>query len=302
MDKKKLQSGNTGLYNGEASLVYTYLILFLMTRDTRYTEYAKKHSGVLLYAAGRDKGCDLLDGKAGAVFVFCQMFLVTGRQEYLAHARKTAQILLDEAMEMDNGAAWKQKEGDIPLLGIAHGNAGILVALAKLYELTGDDIYADYIKKALEYEDNNYKNSIGDWKDFRINDIRHDTAENAPAAWCHGAGGIMLTRILLDKMNLADEIRENVHRDIRLASDYVQRKWQRRELCLCHGECGNLLMLRRYDKWRGKEERKDTKPNENMILTKEWYQPGLMNGYTGIGYYLLLQIMNIPDFILMEDL
>lgn len=300
-EKKKLQSGSSGLYNGEASLVYTYLILFLMTRDNRYIEYSKKHAEVLLYVTERDKGCDLLEGKAGSVFVFCQMFLVTGRQEYLAYAKKTAQLLLDEAVEMVNGTAWKQKNSDTPLLGIAHGNAGILTALAKLYNLTGDDLYADYVKKTLEYEDYHYMYSTGNWKDFRINDSRNDTAENDTAAWCHGAGGIMLARILLDEMNLTDEIRENIHKDIRLASDYVQKKWQRGELCLCHGECGNLLMLRRYNKWKGKEERTYTNWKENMVLTKEWYQPGLMNGYTGIGYYLLLQIMDIPDFILMED-
>ena len=229
------------------------------------------------------------------------MFLVTGKQEYLTYAKKTAQLLLGEAVDMVNGTAWKQKNGDTPLLGIAHGNAGILTALAKLYKLTGDDLYADYVKKTLEYEDHHYMYSTGNWKDFRINDSRDDTAENDTAAWCHGAGGIMLARILLDEMNLTDEIRENIHKDIRLASDYVQKKWQRGELCLCHGECGNLLMLRRYIKWKGKEERTYTNWKENMVLTKEWYQPGLMNGYTGIGYYLLLQIMDIPDFILMED-
>lgn len=28
----------------------------------------------------------------------------------------------------------------------------------------------------------------------------------------------------------------------------------------------------------------------NKILTREWYDPGFMNGYTGIGYYLLTKI------------
>lgn len=303
---KDVQSNCSGLYNGEGAVVYTYLILYWISGNQLYIEYAERHAKILKVVAQNDIHCDLLDGKAGAIVVFCYMYLSSNKPEYLEFAELIADKLISEAVDMDSGIGWRQADGGIPLLGMAHGNSGIIVAFSKLYKLTGNKKYYLCIKRALRFEDYNYNFQTGDWLDFRGGSNKVNFTETIPAAWCHGAGGILLSRIMLTEIKMEQEDREQVLADIERAFSYVQKRGLRKEMCLCHGECGNFLISEVYRKWKNKkfnlgiDEKEESDQEEEFVLTKEWYHPGLMNGYTGIGYYLLMQIADIPNFIFMD--
>lgn len=304
-DHRKAQSGHSGIYNGEGAIVYTYLILFMISGEKIYIEYAEKHAKTLRKIVEEDKNCDLLDGKAGAVIVFCYMYLLLRKKEYIEAAIDAGEKLTSEAIHMNEGIGWKQADGGTPLLGIAHGNAGILIALSMLYKITKDKKYYDYMKGALSYEHRNFNYATGDWIDFRQNGNKKGHIENSPAAWCHGAGGILLSRLIMEQIGLEQEELKILRKDIKRAVSFLQKNQFRKELCLCHGECGNLLIFDACKERIRTEGCVDTNTEEaniveDIVLTREWYTPGLMNGYSGIGYYLLLQITDIPNYLFLD--
>lgn len=297
------QSRNSGIYNGEGSIVYYYLILYSLYKNKKYIAYAKKHAEVLRNIVVEDINYDLLDGKAGAILTFCFIYKVTHEMKYIKYAEEVANDLIQDAIKMANGIGWKKKQDTIPLLGMAHGNAGILVAVGMLYQLTNKERYLQCIEKALVYEHENFDLIMDDWKDFR--DIEQGYKGEKQLAWCHGAGGILLSRIFLSKLNLPNMVMKMVSIDIERASSSVEAIALRKELCLCHGTCGNMLILDAYKKLIDEEKKEYTginitKNGGDNILTREWFQPGLMNGYTGIGYYLMLKLTGIPNYIFLD--
>ncbi len=295
------QSGNSGIYNGEGSIVYTYLILFQLSKNYRFLEYAEKHAEIVIRLAKKDENNDLMSGIAGAIVVLCYLYQLSNKIIYLIEAEKIAIKLMHNSVIMDGGIGWKQADGETPLLGMVHGNSGIMIALAQLYKYTNNKMYYINMIRAIDYERNNYNCNTGDWIDYRADKNRRGIS---PAAWCHGAGGILLSRILLTDLKLKPEDRVEINKDIEKAYLYLEKNKLRKELCICHGECGNLLIksLCKKKGYNFSLKEKEETHMEDIILTKEWYNPGLMDGYTGIGYYFLMQIPNISNYIFLSNI
>ena len=291
----KPHSTNSGIYNGEASIVYLYLILFWTTKKKIYLEYAINHSSILVTIAKLDQNNDLLYGKAGAILVFCYLFQTLNDKKYLDIAEEIAVFLINACIKTKNGIGWKYKGFSHPLLGMAHGNAGIIIALAKLYQLTKKQKYYKYLHLSIKYEDNNFNESLQDWKDFRNEKHLIETE----VAWCHGSGGILLSRIIVSKIVLDKHIDQICTLDIKRATHKICSKAQKKSLCLCHGECGIRLILR-YALQKKFPAIRTTPSLIDSIYINEWYNPGLMNGYSGIGYYLVtLYCDSIPDYLFL---
>lgn len=290
---------NCGLYNGEASIVYTYLILYWESGEKKYLKYAEEHAEILARIAERDSKIDLLEGKAGALLAFCYLYQIKKKEKYLLEARKIADQILESSVEVSGGIGWRHEQNGRLLLGMAHGNAGIMVAMSNLYQLTREKKYYECFQKAFIYEYQNYDLLTGDWKDFR----RDGFKEGIPAAWCHGSGGILLSRLLIYEMDLEEPEKEMCREDIYKAARYLEKYKLREDLCLCHGECGNNLIERKFLRAAGKanngtESSVEYNFGETIVLGKEWGNPGLLNGTAGIGYYLLMQLIDMKDFIL----
>ena len=99
-----------------------------------------------------------------------------------------------------------------------------------------------------------------------------------------------MTKISLELEKICKE-------DIERAISYLKKHKEREDVSLCHGLCGNLLIERFYDRVNKKsmcqsEEKFLEVQEAEGIKWKEWYQPGLMNGYVGIGYYFCVDILS----------
>lgn len=86
------------------------------------------------------------------------------------------------------------------------------------------------IEKALSYEDLLYKADVKNWSDQREAEdgIKYDDLENnIPVAWCHGASGILLSRLYLYKMNLpiTAERKKKIWLDINNAVETSLKIW-----------------------------------------------------------------------------
>jgi lantibiotic modifying enzyme len=153
---------------------------------------------------------------------------------------------------------------------------------------------------AIDYERSLFSVAEGNWPDLRDPEASGLTASKAKAsfamAWCHGAPGIGLGRLLslrhLDDPQVRSEI--NAALGTTLARGFGSNH------SLCHGDLGNLELLLQASlklgepRWRAEAARIAAVILES-IDRNGWIcgnplgveSPGLMTGLAGIGYALL---------------
>ena len=294
-NENALQSRNTGIMNGESSFIYVYLLLYHISKEQRFLNYAKRHAQIVKNLMEEDQQFDILEGNAGAVIAMVHLYQKTGTAGYLEVAQQAADILLEKAVQMKNGVGWILQGQNEPLAGMAHGNSGIMLAFARLWKVTGVKRYYDIVRKARQYEDSLYDAKTGNWRDLRKLQREHNTDT---VAWCHGAAGILIASIQTDcilKINPAEDWR------VQIAAEKVE-KTEKVQCCLCHGRMGNTAALR-YGEGRiiGKETENFELPVWKEIPYLEKYQMGFMTGMSGIGYELLeREKKQLPEILALE--
>ena len=293
VESEKLQTRSTGAYNGESSIAYTYMALYQLSGENIYLDYAKKHAHLLNQLIEEDKNCDMLSGNAGAAQVLLKMYSVLKDNQYLNMAVRAVDVLEKSAVRQEKGIGWPVEKNMPPMAGMAHGNSGILMPVTALWKITGDEKYEKLAEQIWQYEEYLYDSRINNWTDVRSKEEKID--DIGTVAWCHGAGGILLSRLKCCD-NLKNELwRSRFEKDILRAAEKLEGYWKRDSWSLCHGIGGNLMILERAT---GKQ----LWPNgEIQFLPQEQINPGLMNGYGGILYYLLKQeIPTLPDILGLE--
>ncbi|MDD2957726.1 MAG: type 2 lanthipeptide synthetase LanM [Lachnospiraceae bacterium] len=281
----------TGTMDGEGSLVYAYLLLYRITREQEYLDHAELQFSLLDKAWEEDQIYDFIGGNAGAIYMAALLYEETGKEQYRKQAAEIEKILWSRSVSMQTGAGWITGGGKVPLSGMAHGNSGFLRAYAALYRITGEAGYREKIEALLQYEDSLYSEELQNWADLRWTEEKGARKMNA---WCHGAPGILLSR-----MELQDAMpSEAVKRDIKLAGEALFTQPAGSHICLCHGLAGNLLIMKyclpteNRPAWK---ERYETELSDFLNLlqkddglpTYEHDTPGFMNGMAGVGFALL---------------
>lgn len=285
-----LENLRAGIYNGEMSVVYGYLCLYRLTGREKYLQYAMRHGDLILPAIRQVDTCDFLDGLAGVIWGMLMLYEISGEEKYLKAARLSGDLVCEKACHMEVGAGWRIPGEERPLLGISHGNAGIAAALARLYDVTKEEGCYDLLKEALACENHFYSEELENWADFRVREeaLRKQTDT---VAWCHGAGGILASRLMMRKL-VGEDLKEMIEKDIERAAGKLKNGCLREGMCLCHGSCGNVLLLSEYDKDSRAVQAYDAYICGKMLdgytfLPQEEYHPGLMNGFMGVAYYML---------------
>ncbi len=276
-----MQSHYSGAYEGESSIVYTYILLYKESNDNKYLDYAKRHMKIVEQLIGQDTNYDLLSGNAGAAYVSLMLYDVTKEMRYLQVAERAVEILDEKSEHLNDGMGWTVRSEIPPMSGMAHGNAGILMPVMALWKKTGKKQYEKMAEKIWKYEESLYEEEIDNWLDVRDANLKEE--KTGAVAWCHGAGGILLSRMYCNEF-LDDVIwKERMKKDIERAYAKLSGYWKRDSWSLCHGISGNLWILNKY------ENQKNEKINvENFkLLPQELINPGFMNGYGGMIYYLI---------------
>lgn len=290
--ERKTESNHSGAFVGEGSLVYTYLLLYRITEDVTFLEYAKKHVLIVEQVAEKDESPDLLSGLAGAIVVICKLYQEEKDQRYLEMAVRWGEKLWERAQKQEIGYGIPIFPEERPLAGMAHGNSGYVRAYACLLELTGDKDYVRRIKLLLDYEDSLYCMENGNWIDLR-NKEKKETSMNA---WCHGAAGILLSRLKLREIRVFREDNQ-VKQDIAHCLKAFDTCEPPKSSCLCHGLAGQYQILRYYLKQNSDEYVKQKSEallqnileewaNEEEMLPQDRYNVALMTGIAGIGLVL----------------
>ncbi len=289
---------NWGLFTGEASFIYTYLILYKITGKEIFSDYAEKHGNFVLKNIGNITGCDLLSGKAGVIIAIILLYRKTNEDFWLDAAEAIADVLIREGIPAAGGIGWKE-HGDIPLAGMAHGNSGIALAFGYLYQYTRKVRYLDIVRAAIRYEDTLYDPGKRNWMDLR-NYHGDERDKQDTVAWCHGAAGILSARMSIQRMTgldmetlfgatLSSDCNENFFSADKTIKNIVEkiRQSKKSDLCLCHGNIGLMIII--HDSLRSMDLTYDDCRDweQNKLSMEDRNNPGFMTGLSGIGYMLL---------------
>lgn len=311
-----LEDESSGIFGGEASLVYTYELLYSITEDTKYLDYAIKHVEILKKAIIVDDNYDIIYGNAGAIIALLHLQTLTHNDEYLDIAVECG-LRIVASQEKEGG--WKGPNREVPLAGFSHGASGIIMALSKLWSKVRKEVFLDSIEKGLKFEESLFVEEYANWKDERIhNGEKASDTGSFTVAWCHGAAGILLSRVKLyqNLRNNKTSLEKMIKRDIDIAMNTVRKDGVLVNNCLCHGNFGNTEILREYLDIFDNDGVREHCDNLRYILAKNitkgrfdcdnaylygYELQGFMTGLSGVGYSLLRDIdKSFPCILSLE--
>lgn len=254
----------SGLYSGRPGVLLTAAEILGEVKEREFVEACRPHA----------EYPDVMAGCAGAVAALLSMRRRFGGSE----------ALLGQAVE--NGD-WLRAKGDelYTLTGFSHGAAGYAWVFAELYAASGERRFADAAHRAIGYERRHFDTTEQNWPDFR------KTPARFYSMWCHGAGGIGLSRLRVAEILPEDPLYEQ---ECAIAwkalEDARFPHW-----CLCHGVAGNadILLTAGRREWAmeqaqmGMERFEWTGVPWPCDSTPAGETPGLMTGVAGIGYFYL---------------
>ena len=259
----------------------------------------------------------LYDGTAGVGLFLARLAVVTGDAAAHRTAVGAMRHAVARAQAMPPGRRRRHH-----LCGLSHGAAGIGWALVELFDRTGDERFRVGATAAFAYERSWLDALSGTWPDLRIGGQRRGAARRAasPAlgTWCHGEGGIALTRLrAIDVPGMeacgddAGVALEATRRDLAGALPY-----EIGDLTLCHGAAGAADVLLCGAATLGERSRDAAKLAPQLgHLALERYgatgdrwpcdaaggtTPALFRGISGIGWWFLrLHDREIPSPLTM---
>ncbi|TMC15526.1 MAG: type 2 lantipeptide synthetase LanM [Chloroflexi bacterium] len=241
-----------------------------------------------------DNALDIIAGAAGALLGLLAFYAVSPDEVVLDRAVTCGQRLLQRRTESAAGyRAWPTLEGKL-LTGFAHGVAGIVYALLRLYAVTRDGDVLAAAQEGMAYEDSVLVREAGNWPDLRM-----DEQPAFMTSWCHGAPGIALGRL----GGLAVLENDDIRRDIEVAVRTTRATGVQGVDHLCCGSLGRadvlLVAARRLSRldlaevartWAWQMVARAQESGTfvlHPLLPKGVSSPGFFQGTAGIGYELL---------------
>ncbi len=259
------------------------------------------------FAQNEDTGSvDIISGAAGAAAVLVSIAESTSDAELrgiaTAEAEKCCSLLYDATMKEGNPDSDK-----LTYAGFAHGIAGVIPYMYKLSRLSGREDILAYTKALLSYEREHFRmeenGRITGWLSAISNG-------GIVSSWCHGTPGFLAEKLLLKKSGYNDD---ELERELNSAAEIVAEECIGTSCSYCHGDMGNLSILKEYAELCGNAEFAEKCSfafNElyngyirnitcNTEVMCQKYN-GLMIGLSGIGYSCLQEAdSSLPHFIML---
>lgn len=286
-----------GGFSGRGGLVYALTHLGVLWQQPAMLAEAKALVSSLPTLIPEDAFLDIIGGAAGCIGALLALYRTAPSAAILDTAIQCGDYLLAQGRPQQKGVGWQGIATDEQCLsGFSHGAAGIAWALLELAAISKEERFQQAALAAIEYERSLFTPEKGNWLDLRKFAQNPNEGLSCMLAWCHGAPGIGLGRLLMLPMLDNDEIRAEIETavDTTLAHGFGNNH------SLCHGDLGNLELLLQV----GQRLQKPTIQNKVYTLAAQilaqgeqngWLcgtplrveSPGLMTGLAGIGYGLL---------------
>jgi lantibiotic modifying enzyme len=241
--------GNFGLYDGLAGVIFAATAC---GPACEREDLAHKAAGYVDHLAEAIPGMeisDIVSGLAGIVSVLLYLDADRPNGRFLDLAVKAGDRAITLAKQTTTTATWRSGRGGGPALaGYSHGAGGIGAALIGLFERTGEERFKEVALKAFAFERLTYDPSTGVWPDLRELRPPHSgdpRRQRTMFAWCHGAPGILLSRIyagtVLQNSALMDDARVALGAVIDALPDMLAAEYP--DTCACHGLASIAVIL-----------------------------------------------------------
>jgi lantibiotic modifying enzyme len=270
-----------------------------------------------------DRQLDVMGGSAGAILGLLRLYRDSQSAEVLARAVACGEHLLAQGRRGPDGRRSWAGQGlgaHAPangLNGMSHGAAGFAYALAALAAATGRDDFADAASQGIALEDLSYDATRHNWPDLRSPD-----ASAWPCQWCHGAPGIGLARLAMQKRGGKNAILdgERLATDIRNAVAGVEQAPLGGVDTLCCGTLGRIEFICEAATALDRNDLREAAAQHLMAVLqraaatgdyrwnagKRQFNLGLFRGLSGVGYTMLRQALlqkgdtSLPDVLIWE--
>jgi len=268
-----------------------------------------------------DKQLDAMGGSAGAILGLLRLHRDTRSAAALGRAVKCGEHLLAQRRVGAAGRrSWVGQGASATALthgltGMSHGAAGFAFALSSLAAATGRDDFAGAASECIAFEDSSYDAARRNWPDWR-----GGGAPTWPCQWCHGAPGIGLARLGMQRFGTHKRGVEPLTTDVRNAVAGVERASPGAVDTLC---CGTLGRIEFMCEAAGALDRSDLRRlAAQRLMTvlqraaaagdyhwnsgKRQFNLGLFRGLSGVGYTLLRQAAlldgdtSLPNILIWE--
>jgi type 2 lantibiotic biosynthesis protein LanM len=271
-----------GAFAGYAGLIYAdlHLSAVLDVESLIRREPVRSRFRELIETSDR---FDIVSGSAGALLVLVRALELEETSGVRDLARMAANRLMAAARVKDSRLVWHNPDfADQILGGLAHGSAGVALALAEWLRSGGEADALEFVQSALWHQLSLFDAADGRWLDARDG--------KASSFWCHGASGAGLAAGRVARVFGRDLCEVAMERAMRA----VLNERDCRSHCLCHGTLGNadlFLQAGRIDAARALAR----SALESAVRNKTWQfglgngeiSLGLMCGLAGIGLGLL---------------
>lgn len=301
-----------GAYTGETSNLFPLIVIGDIIGED-YTELCSKILSNTINVVDKDENFDVVAGAAGCIL---QTYNVVGRKglekKSIELISKCADYLIVKATKKDDMMMWKPQIASNALAGYSHGAAGIALALIKAGEILGKIEYFIAAEKALNYERSLYVEKEKNWADIRaLGGVTNYSQGIIPATWCHGAPGILMSRIIMLEYIKEEKAIKKIKKEIEVSLETTIFKGFGKSHCLCHGDLGNIDILLQASNYSDKEKINnvvysylDANISKFKLgrykcgLPGQNNTPSLMIGLAGIGYeFLKIYDSSLPSVL-----
>jgi hypothetical protein len=292
-----------GLYCGEAGVGWFFVRLGELLDEPGYLTAAE-------YRARRLRGVpigslDLVDGAAGLAIFLARLAEATGKRCYLDEALAVGELLIRAGRPAGDGTSgiyWPSAGGHggvgrgRSLLGLAHGTAGIALALSELARVSGDERMTSTAHAAADFLlAEAYPHELGGWC-WRENLLDESMRVQGQ---CHGAIGIGQFFVRLARLDPQERYLDAVRH---AATTAVREMPYRPSPTLCHGLSGDGMLLLDYSATmndphftksvrecgsRLQRFRDPNRPGAYMSASGDQARPDLLVGDSGVGWFYL---------------
>ncbi len=176
---------------------------------------------------------DFLDGAAGSILVDLHLNNLRPSLRRISRAMNRAEEIL-EHVQCGRPIGRSSLHSFAPLVGLAHGASGTILAASRLFQITEHRALLEVIESALVEENAAWSDSHQDWID------RRSKAPVVTPAWCAGSAGIGLARLELAKTHPE---RFDVAETLRRAVASARRTYRSQPQYLCCGSAGRHWLL-----------------------------------------------------------
>ena len=224
----------TGL-NGAGLVIYSLASCARSLEDEEFRDMAVRAALTIpLDGCRQVRNPDVLNGASGLLLAILALYREQPDPRLFDRARGLGAGIAECQEKGDGSGGWTVPGMARPLLGMAHGAAGIAMALWRLHLVDGDRRWVDSVRRGLDYERRYFRARDGDWPNLQA-------APDPPrfmTGWCGGAPGIGLARLSLRDLPdsaIDEEIEAAISATVRNLGTGTQN--------LCCGEAGRIVFL-----------------------------------------------------------